>query len=112
MAKQYVEVTKEYRKKCMALLDVYEGIAEKLGAESGVLKALDDMIDRMAKLDELVEIGCSMSQDIQEYIDAAVEAGGNPPTASVMLLEDWNKAYADLDKAPEEIKEEAAARAA
>ena len=112
MTQQHVEVTKEYRKKCMALLDVYNGIAEKLGANSGVLKALDAMLERMAKLDELVEIGCSMSQELQEYVDAAIECGSEAPAGSVLLLNDWNKAYADFNKTLEETQEEATPDAA
>lgn len=42
--------------------------------------------------DELLEIACRMSQELQELIDDAQEAGSDLP-ATRELLEDWNEVY-------------------
>lgn len=43
-------------------------------------------------VDELLDIGCRMSQELQEFIDAG-EKGGSDMTAPRALLEEFNELF-------------------
>lgn len=50
----------------------------------------------MVDIDDILQIGCAMAQDLQEYVDAAEAAGSTTATVTLDLIEQWDKLYNQL----------------